>query len=45
MGIRKIKRIIKIVIKEIIAVLALTSFFLALFYWVAVIINFFVPVP
>lgn len=45
MGIRKIKRIIKIVIKEIIAVLALTVFFLALFYWVAVIINFFVPVP
>jgi hypothetical protein len=44
MGIRKIKRIIKIVIKEIIAVLALTVFFLALFYWVAVIINFFVPV-
>lgn len=45
MGIRKIKRIIKIVIKEIIAVLALTVFFLALFYWVAVIINFFVPAP
>lgn len=45
MGIRKIKRIIKIVIKEIIAVLALTVFFLALFYWVAVITNFFVPVP
>lgn len=45
MGIRKIKRIIKIVIKEIIAVLALTAFLLALFYWVAVIINFFVPAP
>lgn len=45
MGIRKIKRTIKIVIKEIIAVLALTAFFLALFYWVAVIINFFVPAP
>lgn len=45
MGIRKIKRIIKIVIKEIIAVLALTAFFLSLFYWVAVIINFFVPAP
>lgn len=45
MDIRKIKRIIKIVIKEIIGILALTAFFLALFYWVAVIINFFVPVP
>ena len=45
MGIRKIKRIIKIVIKEIIAVLALTAFFLLYFIGVAVIINFFVPAP
>lgn len=45
MDIRKIKRIIKNFIKSIIAVLALTAFFLALFYWVAVIINFFVPAP
>ena len=45
MDIKKIKRIIKSVIEEIIAILALTAFFLALFYWVAVIINFFVPTP
>lgn len=43
MGIRKIKRIIKRVIEEIIAILALTAIFLATFYWVAVIVNFFVP--
>lgn len=45
MGIRKIKRIIKSVIEEIIAILVLTAFFIALFYCVAVIINFFVPAP
>lgn len=43
MGIRKIKRIIKIVIEEIITILALTAIFLATFYLVAVIVNFFVP--
>lgn len=42
MDIRKIKRIIKSVIKFIISILALTAIFLATFYWVAVIINFFV---
>lgn len=45
MGIRKIKRIIKIVIKEIIIILSLTAIFLATFYWVAVIVNFFAPIP
>ena len=45
MGIRKIKRIIKRVIEVIIAILALTAIFLATFYWVAVIVNFFVPIP
>lgn len=45
MDIRKIKRIIKSVIKEIISILALTAIFLATFYWVAVIVNFFVPMP
>lgn len=45
MGIRKIKRIIKIVIKEIITILSLTAIFLATFYWVAVIVNFFAPIP
>lgn len=45
MDIRKIKRIIKSVIEEIIAIIALTLIFLAIFYWVAVIINFFVPMP
>lgn len=45
MGIRKIKRIIKIVIKEIITILLLTAIFLATFYWVAVIVNFFAPIP
>lgn len=45
MGIRKIKRIIKNFINFIISILVLTAFFLALFYWVAVIINFFVPMP
>lgn len=42
---RKIKRIIKSVIEFIISILALTLIFLATFYWVAVIINFFVPIP
>lgn len=45
MDIRKIKRIIKSVIEFIITILALTLIFLAIFYWVAVIINFFVPMP
>lgn len=45
MDIRKIKRIIKSVIKEIIAILALTAFFLSIFYWISVIVNFFVPMP
>lgn len=45
MDIRKIKRIIKIVIKEIISTLALTAIFLAGFYCIASIINFFVPLP
>lgn len=45
MGRRKIKRIIKSVIKFIISILSLTAIFLATFYWVAVIINFFVPMP
>lgn len=45
MGIRKIKKIIKGLIKLILSILALTAFFLAVFYWVAVIINFFVPIP
>jgi hypothetical protein len=42
---RKIKRIIKSVIETIILILVLTGLFLATFYWVAVIINFFVPMP
>jgi len=45
MGIRKIKKIIKELIKLIISILALTAFILAVFYWIAVIINFFVPMP
>lgn len=45
MGIRKIKKIIKGLIKLIISILALTAFLLAVFYWIAVIINFFVPMP
>lgn len=45
MDIRKIKRIIKSVIEFIITILALTLIFLAIFYWVAVVINFFVPMP
>lgn len=45
MDIRKIKRAIKSVIEFIITILALTLIFLAIFYWVAVIINFFVPMP
>lgn len=45
MDIRKIKRIIKSVIEGIISILALTAIFLAIFYWVAVIVNFFVPTP
>lgn len=45
MDIRKIKRIIKNLIKSIISILALTTIFLATFYWVAVIVNFFVPTP
>lgn len=45
MDIRKIKRIIKSVIEGIIAILSLTAIFLAIFYWVAVIVNFFVPTP
>lgn len=45
MDIRKIKRTIKIVIEEIIAILSLTAIFLATFYWVAVIVNFFAPTP
>ena len=43
MGRRKIKRIIKSAIELIIPIIALTAFFLAIFYWIAVIINFFVP--
>lgn len=45
MDIRKIKRIIKSVIEGIISILVLTTIFLATFYWVAVIVNFFVPAP
>lgn len=45
MDIRKIKRIIKSVIEGIISILALTAIFLATFYLVAVIVNFFVPTP
>lgn len=45
MDIRKIKRKIKRVIEEIITVIALTIIFLATFYWIAVIIDFFVPAP
>lgn len=45
MDIRKIKRIIKSVIEGIISILALTAFLLATFYWIAVIVNFFVPTP
>lgn len=45
MDIRKIKRIIKSVIEGIISILVLTAIFLAAFYWVAVIVNFFVPTP
>lgn len=45
MDIRKIKRSIKSVIEFIITILALTLIFLAIFYWVAVVINFFVPIP
>ena len=45
MDIRKIKRIIKSVIKEIILILVLTVSFLAGFYYIAAITNFFVPAP
>lgn len=45
MDIRKIKRIIKSAIEEIIAIIALTLIFLAIFYWIAITVNFFVPMP
>lgn len=45
MDIRKIKRFIKNFIKSIIAIVCLTLMFLALFWYIAVIINFFVPTP
>ena len=45
MDIRKIKRKLKSAIEFIISILALTAIFLATFYWVAVIIDFFVPIP
>ena len=45
MDIKKIKRLIKSVIETFVSILALTAIFLATFYWVAVIVNFFVPAP
>lgn len=45
MDIRKIKRKIKNAIELIIAIVCLTLIFLATFYWVAVVVNFFVPTP
>lgn len=45
MDIRKIKRIIKNLIKEIISIVCLTLIFLAIFWHIGVIINFFVPIP
>lgn len=45
MGIRKIKRIIKCIIIEIIKILCLTLFFLGIFWCIAVITEFFVPIP
>lgn len=45
MGIRKIKRIIKNLIKSIIVIACLTIIFLAIFWCIAVIIEFFVPIP
>lgn len=44
MDIRKIKRIIKI-IHSIIEILCLTLIFLAVFWLIAVIVNFFAPAP
>lgn len=44
MDIRKIKRIIKSAIKGIISILVLAAITQAIFYWVAVIVNFFVPI-
>ena len=45
MDIRKIKRTIKSVIEEIIAILSLTAIFLAAFYLIGLVIAVLVPTP
>ena len=45
MGRRKIKRKIKAIIESLILILLLTAMIYGIFCWIAIIIEFFVPIP